>query len=221
MCIALPFKVKSIFVPKLVVPVLSGIFIVSGLGIVPVYFSFTLHWEFDQFLNRSILRQVVSADMFQLIISTYFQIFLQCASFATVAILTTILIIKLKQTKKWRASATSSGEQNGAISKREKKVVRMVILITCILIVCYIPSTVLQLVWLFEPRFSTGGQFNNTQMLCWLIGFMMEGVNSSVGIFVFYNMSSVYRSTFMSVFGTKRLKNSEKKMKLKQYNGMK
>lgn len=215
-CITLPFKVKAIFVPKMVVSFLVGIFVTSALGVVPAYFAFTLKWEFDPFKNRSIFQQIVEPNQSLLLGTTYLHIFIQVVSFVTITLLTAILIIKLKQSTKWRTTAASTNQQSSGVSNREKRTIRMVIFITCILIVCYIPSTLCQLIWLFEPEFSTGGAYNNLQMACWLAGFFTEGVNSSVTGFVYYNMSSTYREIFNVILGIKNDTNKYTRVSIKK-----
>ena len=84
---------------------------------------------------------------------------------------------------------------------RDRKLGRMIVLLSGILFLCYIPSTVALLVQLIEPGFSMLGRFRNSFFATWSFVWVLDSINSSVNIFVYYNMSSKYRATFDKMFG--------------------
>ncbi|GFR66943.1 chemosensory receptor A [Elysia marginata] len=103
------------------------------------------------------------------------------------------------------AVAKSSGAtvRGGAAEhavNRDRKLGRMIVLLSGILFLCYIPSTIALLVQLIEPGFSMLGRFNNSFFATWSFVWVLDAFNSSVNIFVYYNMSSKYRSSFNKMF---------------------
>ncbi|CAL1541314.1 unnamed protein product [Lymnaea stagnalis] len=200
LCITLPFKVKQILTPKVVFVAVVWIYFLSFIGISPCYVSFGLMWWVDPWTNMTYIGSTMMLNEQVFIKNTYLQLSLQFISFVAIVALTITLVIQLQQNTKWRASATTKTEQTGAMSNRDRRIVRMIILITFILIACFCPGNLLQVAWLIEPKFSTGGVYNNGQMACWMFAFLMETINSSANVFVYYNMSTKYREIFQQLF---------------------
>ncbi|GFN82107.1 chemosensory receptor a [Plakobranchus ocellatus] len=86
-------------------------------------------------------------------------------------------------------------------ANRDRKLGRMIVLLSGIIFFCYIPSTVALLVQLVEPGFSMLGRYRNSFFAAWSFVWILDAFNSSVNIFVYYNMSSKYRATFNTLFG--------------------
>ena len=89
---------------------------------------------------------------------------------------------------------------------RDRKLGRMIVLLSGIIFLCYIPSTVALLVQLIQPGFSMLGRYRNSFFATWSFVWVLDAFNSSVNIFVYYNMSSKYRATFNFMFGRCRRK---------------
>ena len=132
-------------------------------------------------------------------------LYLQCCfsfpcfiSFVVVLITSSFLIIRLKQSVKWRDSnvTKTAGESN-----KEKKVASLVILISSMFIICFLPnlfnvvtSAVTQEFSLFSPYVRW---FVRT---FYTFSFLFQAINSSVNIFVYYSMSTRFREVFKGVF---------------------
>lgn len=129
---------------------------------------------------------------------------LAIASFVAVVIFTTILIVKLKQTAKWRSKSTSNGEQSNSLALRDKKTMSMVALVACILIVCYTPTVVFSIVSTSVAEFSVVGRQSNIFHSAWSFAFLCHTINASINIFLYYNMSSKYRANFLKLFSVCR-----------------
>ena len=83
---------------------------------------------------------------------------------------------------------------------RDRKLARMIVLLCAILFVCYLPSTVCLMVQLIESEFSIKGDYENMFFVGWSFAWIADAINSSVNIFVYYNMSTKYRATFKTLF---------------------
>ncbi|GFS02799.1 chemosensory receptor A [Elysia marginata] len=49
------------------------------------------------------------------------------------------------------------------------------------------------------PDFAKNGRYINTNQVSWSIGFVTESLNCSVNIFMYYTMSTKYRSTIQAL----------------------
>ncbi|XP_059146745.1 ultraviolet-sensitive opsin-like [Physella acuta] len=200
LCIAFPLKVKAILTPRRTAIIVVVIFIVLILTVVPVYIAIYIDRVFSSKYNRTLFTIVyiqdgVSLEKFSLYCST----FLQLSSFVLVAMLTTGLVVKITQKSKWRI-ATSSANQNEAVSSRDRKVVRMVIFISGIFILSFTPVVIHMLAMLSVADFIVGGRYQNLFLLCGTFVFNLQAINSSANIFVYLKMSSKFKDVFMSMF---------------------
>lgn len=201
LCIALPLKVKQIITPARTKCIIIFIFILMILSLTPEYSTTYFGWKFNQDLNRTVLGLLFTANRekvagFVFLLHAVFGLF----SFLIVTGFTVALVLKLKQKSQWRKKSMCDTSQSDAISTRDKKTVAMVVVIAVVLIVCFIPTVTLHTVVFFEPKFSIVGQYSNIFHVCWSFAFLFEAVNSSVNIFLYYNMSSNYRQTFNELF---------------------
>jgi hypothetical protein len=72
----------------------------------------------------------------------------------------------------------------------------MVTFISIVFIACYFP-TVVNLIFMvyFSPEYSAAGLYENSYLVSWAIINTIEGINGSVTIIIYYNMSSKFRVT--------------------------
>lgn len=76
----------------------------------------------------------------------------------------------------------------------------MVVIISVMFIVCFSPMCINLLAVAFEPEFSFGGKYLKITLIFGGVGLILESINSSMNIFVYYNMSSRYRDSYQRVF---------------------
>ncbi|RUS69716.1 hypothetical protein EGW08_022523 [Elysia chlorotica] len=204
LCIAMPFKVREIITPGRSLAFVIGVFITMTASVAPIYYTSRTAQKFDEAANRSYLvlsftedREKVDAIAFGIGVT-----FSVC-SFVAVAICTAVLVYSLKKTSKWRDSNTSTAQvkKRGAkeISSKNKRASKMVSLISTIFIVCYLPNTINQLVMSLVPDYAKNGRYINTNQVFWSVGFVAESFNCSVNIFMYYTMSTKFRSTLQSM----------------------
>ncbi|XP_012942255.1 cysteinyl leukotriene receptor 1-like [Aplysia californica] len=200
MCIAMPLKVKTIITPKRTVFVVVGIFLTMFANVVPVYCSISLGPTFFRELNKTMIGMVFipngeTIEKVALSIS----IFSQFASFFVVIVCTVVLILNLIRKSKWRQSTSSSAKQK-SVSNRDKKVVKMILSISIIFIACFLPSGVNFIVIFFLPEYKVTGKYQNLFISTWCLCKALGTLNSSVNIFVYYNMSSKFKEIVDKMF---------------------
>lgn len=94
---------------------------------------------------------------------------------------------------------STSGDHE-SMSNRDRKTVKMVILIASVLIACYTPGAVIALTtFIVGPEFDVRGKYVNICEAAWSIAYTFQSINSSVNIFLYYSMSSKYKQTFNEI----------------------
>lgn len=119
--------------------------------------------------------------------------------YISVAVCTAVLITKLQSKTKWRQAAVAASSDS--VLSRDQRVAKMIAIISTIFIVSYTPICATLLGMALEPQLAINGLYKNTLIVTFGIGAMMETINASVNIFIYYKMSSKYRATFVNIFG--------------------
>lgn len=199
--IALPLKVKHIITRKTTTLVICTIYCMNIACLIPEYATAYLGWRFDISLNETRIGLLFTAERHHVEGVIYVvHAILGMLSFAGVLIFTALLVIKLEHSSRWRKNATCSSIKTEAVSNRDAKTVKMVVLIACVLIACYSPGAVVATVtFIIGPEFDIRGKYINICEAMWSIAITFQSINSSVNIFLYYAMSSKYRQTFHEV----------------------
>ncbi|XP_059163869.1 probable G-protein coupled receptor B0563.6 [Physella acuta] len=199
--IALPLKIKQIVTPRRTACVIVFICAINIGSVLPLYFSAYFSWNFYPASNKTKLgiSFLPNKPEIESFIFT-FQAALAILAFVCVIIFTSILVIKLKKKSKWRQQSTFDKDQTESMSNRERRTVSLIILVAIVLIVCYSPAVTCSITTSVYPDFGITGPQSNLFHVAWSFGFLCHSINSSVTIFLYYNMSSKYRATFNQLF---------------------
>lgn len=199
LCIIFPLKVKQIITPRRTTISICVIYFVNIVPLIPEYSTLFLEWKIFPFWNRTLLSISYTSSRHHVEGLVFFlHSIMGLTSFLAVVLFTTLLIIKLKRTSEWRREVTSGSDDH--VNSRDKKTMTMIATIACILIVCYTPGTIISMTTFVLPDFYLGKRFVNICAAMWSFGFLFQAINSSVNIFLYYRMSSVYRSYFGELF---------------------
>lgn len=87
-----------------------------------------------------------------------------------------------------------------AMSARDNKVVKMVVLISAIFIICYVPSTAVLIYMLIDNEIRIDGLKKNLFIALFSALFKLESINAGVNIFIYLRMSSKFKVTFKKTF---------------------
>ena len=76
---------------------------------------------------------------------------------------------------------------------RDQKLCRMILLLSAIMILAYLPSTICLVLAAIYKEFGMSQRLSNSFIVAYSITFVFEATNASVNIFLYYMMSSKYR----------------------------
>lgn len=226
LCITYPLKVKAMLSPARASMAVFSIFMCVFISFVPAYMTVDLDWRWDPTINRTVLGIERKSDVRYIgDIAFVVNCIMQFVGFGSVIVSTVILVTKLRKQSKWRSSAgnansnsnryeinTSNNDEEddekhmktgtsiGSVSPKDKKLIRMIITISTILIFCCTPGSTCFIVGLIVPQFSAHGAYQNVYFVAWSFAFVTDTINPSISIFIYYQMSSKYRATFRALF---------------------
>lgn len=192
---------KRIITQKRVIGIIVSIFIILLGSVSPVYYANRLAFKFFPERNRTLLGLVhiagrESIEKYSFAINN---VLIPYTSFVIVTACTIILVVKLRNKTKWREQSTAQGKSD-SFSNRDQKVSQMIVVISTLFIVCFTPVTIIFSCMAAFPEFSIDGTYKNMFYITFSFGFLMEAANSSMNIFIYYHMSSKYRSVFRELF---------------------
>lgn len=174
----------------------ASIFVILLLSETPTYVVNRLGVKFSPARNKTILG-LLRKEHQEVVESTAYMInnvFVPFFAFVVITICTIILVFSLQTRTKWRTMSTSSTADN--VSSRNLKAAKMVMIISTLFIACFTPVSVNFMAMSLVPGLSIGGRYINILSITIGLGLILESVNSSVNIFIYYYMSSNYRATF-------------------------
>ena len=217
LCVFLPLKIKSIFTPRRTCIVIVCIFLVVVPPMINIYFRHPHGWVFFPERNRSLLTALTVEDP---VIATSFMIWqayvsmvLPATSFVIVTFCTIFLSISLQRSKKWRDSNRnvsseqgqkgSSGTTREKTSNKELKIIRMVVAVATVFIISTIPSCIHVTVVMLVPEFYIRGRFAKIHNIAGHLFFLIDLINCSVNVIIYYRMSTKFRQTANELFNFK------------------
>lgn len=216
-CVMFPLKVKNIFTPRKNTLIVICIFALT-LGCSSLtYATAGLCFKFIPERNRTMIGVVYYFDAYSRAIIFIVSYAVNCVLmpmvfFMSVIVFTVILVVKLKAKASWRYSNSSAvGQTNQKslnVNTKEMKVAKMVVSISIIFIICFIPAVVSFIAGFVEPRLSGEGLYRNLFFITIAVSATTQAINSSTNIFVYYIMSSKYRESFLTLFKIKLSENS-------------
>lgn len=77
----------------------------------------------------------------------------------------------------------------------------MVVMISAVFILCYSPCAIILLTAAYEQSLAVGGQYIDIGIIIVSFIIILESINSSANIFIYYFISSKYRNTLRSLCG--------------------
>ncbi|KAH9498231.1 hypothetical protein Btru_008039 [Bulinus truncatus] len=191
LCIALPLKVKAILRPQRTIMTVMCIFPVSYASIFPIYCTASLNFRFSPIRNRTLLVMTYNELRKEMeSISSVVNNVIPVSSFIVIVVCTALIIYQLHEKTKWRKLTSSYSSGAGT---RDRKLEKMVLLISVIFIVCYLPCEIVFVWMLIDPELRFDGQQSNLFKVCVSALYFAETVNASSNVFVYYTMSSKYR----------------------------
>ncbi|XP_005094258.1 neuropeptides capa receptor-like [Aplysia californica] len=205
LCITQPFKVKEIITPGRSIFIIASIFTVSMATVFPSLSLVSFVTQRDPCTNviprYMMFVHSISVRPVRFIVSNILFTSLQIISFICLLLCTGTLILSLRNETKWRnrvtyrpCAVTLANTAEPSLS-REKRVVKMVVIVASVFIVCFAPAQAAPIANLLMPEFFHGRRYGYAYGVCWAVSYFLYSVNSSVNLIVYYNMSSRYRDS--------------------------
>ncbi|KAI8785856.1 tachykinin peptides receptor 86C [Biomphalaria glabrata] len=209
LCIVIPLHVRTIITPFRTAVYIVSTFIIVAVAQAGSFYSSSLQWVFNSARNRTVMSRVVREGSQEIESITYsLNLVSPFGSFVIVVLCTAITAIQLRRKSEWRMKTTMAkskrNENEADVMAKEKKVIKLVVMISVIFIVSFLPANVihiiycsissqLQLVLLYIPYLSISFSFIK----------VLEAFNASISIVLYYVMSSKFRNNFHDMLGIK------------------
>lgn len=189
-------QIKQIVTPKLTAGIIFCVYTIFVVSAAPMYIVNRLGLKFSPLRNRTVLGLIFmeNRETTEKVSSTVNNISIPLTAFAVIVVCTVTLVIELRRSSKWGIKSTQRA------CSRNRKVIKMVVTISTLFIVCFIPVNINAVATVFETQLWYTGKYVNVTIMLAGISFILESVNSSANIFIYYNMSSKYRDTFQEIF---------------------
>ncbi|BFZ23915.1 hypothetical protein BsWGS_26953 [Bradybaena similaris] len=172
-------------------------------SICPVYYAIYLGPVRDITTNTTFISLVYRPNGIRIEnISFAINFAAQLTSFVLVIVCTVVLVQSLLRKYKWHKYSVSTN----AITNRDKRLIKMIISLSIIFIICFLPSAVNLVVMMLTPGYSIVGKQANMFQVGWSFLNTLEATNSSVSIIVYYKMSSRFRQVLRRMFRVKSAK---------------
>ncbi|GFS27168.1 chemosensory receptor A [Elysia marginata] len=222
LCVTIPLKVKWLLTPRVTLIACLTISVVVFGAFAAMFAIYDIVWEWNATLNATvaIYRRSDFYVNHEEPLFAYYNlsgILWPLAAFVVILIATIIIVVKLREGSKFRASNRSSGlaQQTGPSSsvsagdnqksqvqthlKRDRQVVKMLLVIIIIYIASLAPRIAQYLAKyiVYDFYFLRRHHYLFEFVVLWVL--VADSVNGAVNFFVFYNMSTSFRTTFRSM----------------------
>lgn len=199
LCIAIPLDVKRILTPDRAVKSIIAIYVVMTGSAAPMFYTSRYVWTFDPARNKSILGLIYLKNRGdQEVIVFVMNAVLPTVTFVFIVVCTAILVKTLREKSKWRQTTARSNISN--MSDKETKAVKMVVFISVVFILCFLPGIFVFIWTLLDPELRPDGKQIRTMYAVTSVMLFMEGVNAAANFFVYLLMSSKFKITAREMF---------------------
>lgn len=198
LCIALPFDVKTILTPLKVKVILVFVVVVVVGAHVPSFCTSGLAWVYVAGRNRTVVGLVTAENKDQINSLTYSaNLVSPFGSFLVVLLATSVTACRLTRGSETRLKSVSGPRA----ALRDRKAVKMVVTLSVIFIVSYLPTNVLHV---FYCSIANRAELllRYTDLISLAFSFIkpLEAFNASIGILLYWRMSSRFKATVTPLF---------------------
>ncbi|GFO25268.1 chemosensory receptor a [Plakobranchus ocellatus] len=215
LCILVPLKVRRLITPRATSVAMLIIILLTFCPSFYTYMRYKFVWAFNSYLNVTILNTIpVNSEfaiLFEKISIVVCGVIQPLLAFSIMLICTVLLVVQLRKMSSWRMSVTSAKSQRvqpeenpagissaaeASISKKEERLVRMVVAIATVFIVSYIPTCILLLCNVVYDEFNHFGVYKRLFIVSVYITSLGQPISGSVNILIYYKMASKFRAVF-------------------------
>ncbi|XP_059173497.1 thyrotropin-releasing hormone receptor-like [Physella acuta] len=200
LCVVLPLRVKVIMQKNISVRFTIALCLFSVAYSVPMYLANSIGLRFNPMSNQTSVGLIVAENSDVLEgVSISVDVFIEITSFILVTAFTVGLISSYFRTTKWRYQATGAAK-DGQMTNRDRKLVKMVILVSIVFIGCSLPTVTADVAMVMVKDFNVKGRERYLFLAACAIFYNIISLNSVVNMFIYLNMSSRFRKTFLVIF---------------------
>ncbi|KAK0053268.1 neuropeptides capa receptor [Biomphalaria pfeifferi] len=202
LCVVLPLKVKTIITPRVVVVYNVIIFLILSLYMFPPYYSLYLDIKFLPGYNKTIwyfFYQPYSERVLKISYNIT-DLVLPYGTFLVLLLCSSIMYIKIKRMSEWRRSISSAGSHATSKSSVKEMKSGVMLIIVSLLCICFLsPEAALFTAAGFVREMKQDGIYKGVTNLVISFTTLLQTINCSVTIVIYYNMSSKYRDEFHTI----------------------
>ncbi|RUS82086.1 hypothetical protein EGW08_010163 [Elysia chlorotica] len=216
--VAYPTKVRFIITRTVTKVALSIMFCLGFFFLLLASSSYRIGRRFDPKVNSTRWTLDVEENKklkaLTQFVRMFFGLILPVLSWVTVTICTVFLIVKLRQNSMWKKTAvptatdTSSDAGDAKTTRpkqqvpvKERRVVKIVVVVTSIFLACSLPMSVHLLASFSLPEYIEWGALGQLFVINSLVCVWLSQVNSSINILVFAVSGQKFRSVLFGLFG--------------------
>ncbi|CAG5135392.1 unnamed protein product [Candidula unifasciata] len=199
LCVTAPLRVKNLFTPTRTFLYLMFVYLIMLASVIPCFYTAKPSTIFDASRNKSLVGLTFPEDRGEIDNITFVtNNAIPNVSFFLVAICTAVLVINLRKKSKWRKQVTNTPTAT-AVSERDSKIVKMVVLISVVFIICYFPGTAAFVYVIMDSEMRFDGLHRNLCFAVFSVMFHLESINASFNIFIYLSLSSKFKSTLHEI----------------------
>ncbi|KAL8568173.1 hypothetical protein ACOMHN_027696 [Nucella lapillus] len=201
-CVVLPLKAASLLRTRTMAALIAGIVGLIQLAAV----VYPLHLEIgsrrDPETGKTILFLTSSEFyvrnklLYSVVEDTLLMVVVPVITFITVVISTIVTVLELNLRLRWRQLSSSS---EGSATRQQVKLVKMLVVVSCIYIVTAAPNVALGLTHSLVPDFRLNRRYANIFLASHLMYMILAMANSSINFFVYVTMSSRFRAHLVAM----------------------
>ncbi|GFO37261.1 chemosensory receptor a [Plakobranchus ocellatus] len=216
LCVVLPMRVKNIITVRVTRIAMITIYVITASPYIVHIFQSKLDWKFYPHLNKTLVGRVhvKNPTAYAVIeINSYICGFFYLLFASGIIFLCTIfLAVTLFRTSRWRASmrkqtenssSGKSGDMKTGGTRKEMRLIKMVVIIASLFIVCNTPGTVVIFITAVTPEYLQTIQYLPSTVLLKSCIFASEVINQSVNFFVYYTIGTKFKLVFRQMIGFK------------------
>ncbi|KAK6963394.1 N-formyl peptide receptor 2 [Biomphalaria glabrata] len=201
LCVRFPLKIKLMLSPMVTVIICVTVSIVVFAMFFPSMLFLNYRWvsapdsdhpvakfEFSAFYKLHIKSYV---EFYQ-----YFNFALPTVSLVTMVISSLVIVLQLRKASKFRARSRLAEVK---VTVRDGQVVKMLLMVIASYITVLLPRVVFYIAELLVPELFVLKYYNNIFCVIVCLVLFLDFIHSSVGILIFYSMSSKFRRQMKSL----------------------
>ncbi|KAK0057533.1 N-formyl peptide receptor 2 [Biomphalaria pfeifferi] len=200
LCVRFPLKIKLMLSPMVTLTICVTVAIVVFAMFFPSILFLNYRWVSAPDSKQPVAKYEIS-DFYKLNIKSYVE-FYQYINFAcpmvnlvTMVISSLVILFQLRKASKFRAR---SQLPDAKATVRDGQVVKMLLMVIASYITVLLPRVIFYITQLLVPEFFLLKHYNNVFSVIVSLALFLDFINSSIGILIFYSMSSKFRRQMKS-----------------------